>query len=191
MKIYLSALIFLGLFFISADEKDTFVYADKSPQTKAMSHNSSENAADYLISRKKLDDSVKYTWFTKGYNNYKPDETKAKQLRKHRKHLRFVVFGGSWCEDTHMWLPKFYKVVEMAKIRKRDVTLYGVDRDKKPVGNVKDKTAPSMDYKVNRVPTFIVFYDDKEVGRVIESVRNSVEEDILKIVEKAAAESKK
>ena len=149
-----------------------------------------EDKADYIITRKKLDNTVKYTWFTKSYSTYKPNDSLVKSIRKVRKHLKFVVFGGSWCEDTHIWLPRFYKVMESAGVKKKNIALYGVDRDKKPAGNVKDKTAPERDYKIDRVPTFIVYYDDKEIGRIIESVRNSVEEDIVKILEKSNTENK-
>ena len=187
-------LLFLSLFniwFFVVSPSSLAFEKSTLPMEKHVKSSPTEEEKDFVITRKKLNDTLKYAWFTKAYEAYKPDEGKIKLLKKARKHLRFVVFGGAWCDDTHMWLPKFYKFVEMAKIRKKDVKLYGVDRDKKPVGNLKDKTLPDQDYKVDRVPTFIVYYDDKEVGRIIESVRNSVEDDILKIVDKAAAENKK
>ncbi|RYD81588.1 MAG: thioredoxin [Sphingobacteriales bacterium] len=168
----------------------TIILSAISPETKAKfspvkifentmtSNDINEDPQDYLMTRGKLNDTIKYPWFFKDYFSYEPEAISLNKIRDTRKHLKFVVFGGSWCDDTHMWLPKFYKTVERAGVEKKNIALYGVDRDKKPVGNLADKTAPEMDYKIDRVPTFIVYYKGKEIGRIVESVRKSVEADI-------------
>jgi hypothetical protein len=74
------------------------------------------------------------------------------------------------------------KTIEGAGVKKKNIRIYGVDRDKKTVGNLKDGTAPETDHKIDRVPTMIVYYDDQEIGRIVETVRKSVENDIVQIM---------
>ncbi len=146
---------------------------------------------DFILTREKLNDTIKYPWFKKDYESYKPKSLSWNSIRDNRKHLSFIVIGGSWCDDTHLWLPKFLKTIEGAGVRQKNIRIYGVDRDKKFPGSTRNKTAPETDYKVDRVPVFIVLYKDKEIGRITESVRNSVEDDILQILKDAELNSLK
>ena len=50
-----------------------------------------------------------------------------------------------------------------------------MDRDKKSGEGIEKQ------YKIERVPTFIVLKNGVEVGRVVESVENSIEADLAAI----------
>ncbi|MEN9964666.1 MAG: hypothetical protein RL582_1761, partial [Bacteroidota bacterium] len=46
-------------------------------------------------------------------------------------------------------------------------------------------------YNIKRVPTVIVMLQNREVGRIIENVNESIEADLLRIIEKDAKELEK
>ena len=49
-------------------------------------------------------------------------------------------------------------------------------------GNKKTPDNLQLDLKIIRVPTFIFYKDEEEIGRYVEYPRESMEKDILKIL---------
>ncbi len=117
-----------------------------------------------------------FDWFDKGYNAYKPAAAPLSVIKGQAASLHVVVFGGTWCDDTHELLPKFYKVADAADIKDAQITLHLVNRDKKTKDGSADK------YKITNVPTYIVLKGDKEIGRITESVKKSMEADLAEIL---------
>ena len=89
--------------------------------------------------------------------------------------LNILVVFATWCGDSKAHVPDFYKVADLAGIV--NVKYLAVNR-KKNAGAI-DMSA--MD--IQRVPTFIVYIGDLEVGRIIESPMHSLEADLVFIVE--------
>lgn len=102
------------------------------------------------------------TWYLSNQTNYKPDTAIVAKMGAAKGNIQFVVFGGTWCEDTQFILPKFFKLQEQAGIEDKAISFYGVDRAKKTLGNLNDA------FKITNVPTIIVMKDGIEVGRVVE-----------------------
>ena len=113
-----------------------------------------------------------FGWFRAGYDKYKPSAAPVKVISQIAPSLHIEVFGGTWCDDTHDLLPEFYKVMDAAKVSDTQITLHLVNRDK------KTKDGSSEKYKITNVPTFIVFIGGKQVGKVVESAKKSIEADI-------------
>lgn len=113
-----------------------------------------------------------FAWFKQGYNSYKPDATAVKTIAGIAPKLHIEVFGGTWCSDTQFLLPQFYKVVDAAGIKYTQITLHLVNRDKKTKDGTSDK------YQITNVPTFVVMNGDKQIGKIVESAKVSVEADI-------------
>src|SRR5450759_3111650 len=86
-----------------------------------------------------------------------------------RAQCHFIVIGGTWCGDTKRELPKFFKTVSLSHIPESNIELYGVDRSKKSNDGLTEK------YGITRVPTFILFSDGKEIGRIVESTNHGME----------------
>lgn len=101
-------------------------------------------------------------WYAKSYAAYKPNAAYVEALQQKGKDYRFVVFGGTWCEDTHFLLPKFFAWLDAAGFDPKKVSLYGVDRSKKSIGTL------TQDWKIINVPTFILLKGDVEVYRMVE-----------------------
>ncbi len=102
------------------------------------------------------------TWYSSNQTAYKPDAAVLAAMEATKGKVQFVIFGGTWCEDTQFILPKFFKLQEQAGIADNAISFYGVDRAKKTLGNLTDA------FKITNVPTIIVMKDGKEVGRVVE-----------------------
>jgi thiol-disulfide isomerase/thioredoxin len=115
-----------------------------------------------IITKYALQNDSTYKWFTSSQNSYTPAEAMVNALVGAKNKMQFVIFGGTWCEDTQFILPKFFKLQEQAGFPDAGVSLFAVDRNKKTIGGITDA------FKVSNVPTIIVMKDGKEVGRVVE-----------------------
>lgn len=115
-------------------------------------------------------------WLYEGAQAYNPQTEAINTLNQICKDYRFVVFIGTWCEDTQELLPKLYKTILDAGIAKESIEMYGVNRNKKALKQEEDV------YKIERVPTIIVLHQKREIGRITETVKNSIEEDLVQII---------
>jgi thiol-disulfide isomerase/thioredoxin len=123
-----------------------------------------------------LQDEAAYKWFGEGVSKYEPKEIAIENLKKYHKPYKFIIFLGTWCEDSQIIIPQLYKVLTLAGIDLHSVEMYGVNRDKEAL-NTESKL-----YNITRVPAIIVMHQYREVGRITESVTSTIEEDILSII---------
>ena len=85
---------------------------------------------------------------------------------------------GTWCSDSRREVPRFFKILDKLNYDQKNVTLICVDRKKAAqTGNV-DKL------KIELVPTLIFYKDNAEIGRIVESPKETLEKDLMKIVMK-------
>ena len=84
---------------------------------------------------------------------------------------------GTWCSDSRENVPAFFKLMDHIKFRKRNIQLIGLDVDK------KNPNEDEIKYNIINVPTFIFFKDGKEINRIVELTIESIEKDILKILD--------
>jgi thiol-disulfide isomerase/thioredoxin len=87
-----------------------------------------------------------------------------------------IVFFGTWCPDSRREVPHFLKIADSAGVPEGRIRLYAVDRSKKGPDDLTDK------YGIDRVPTFIMLRDGREVGRIVEYPRTTLEGDLLAIL---------
>ncbi|KXK43609.1 MAG: thioredoxin [Bacteroidetes bacterium OLB11] len=120
------------------------------------------------------------SWLEEGTQTYQPNNQYVQQLGENWGNYRFVVFVGTWCNDTKDLLPKFYKTILESQIPLSTIEMYAVDREKR---SLKEE---EKFYNIDRVPTFIVFHQKREVGRIVESVQESIEADLANIIVKDA-----
>ena len=101
-------------------------------------------------------------WYDPNHVNYNPDTALLNAMERSKGKLQYVVFGGTWCDDTRFILPKFFKAQEKSGVQDKDIAFFGVNRQKKTLGNITES------FKILNVPTIIVMKDGKEIGRVVE-----------------------
>ena len=120
-------------------------------------------------------------WYKPGYENYKPNFTVIDQLKKLKlNNTNIKIVFGSWCGDSKRELPRILKTLHAAGFSDKNIQLIGVYSDSE-----KYKQSPNREEKdlnVYRVPTFIVYQNNKEVGRINEYPVESLERDLQKIL---------
>lgn len=116
-----------------------------------------------IISKEVIEkDTITNKWFSASYKAYSPIAAAVTTLQQKGGAIQFMVFGGTWCEDTHFLLPRFFAWLNAAGYDASKVTLIGVDRKKQSLDN------STADNKITNVPTFIVLKNGKEIGRMVE-----------------------
>lgn len=163
IRIFFSFLLF-QLFFISPDYKGMAQGNNDQPILMGRTHFRTLMLRPY------------FDWFRRGYDNYVPNASALEVLRQKSNGISFLVFGGTWCEDTQNLLPVFVKVTDAAGISRNRITLYFTDRDKHSPEGLENQ------YGVTRVPTFIMVRNGVELGRITESVSQSIEADLADIL---------
>lgn len=115
-----------------------------------------------LIDKSIIQNDTAFKWYNSSQGYYNPDTATVNTFERAKGKYQFVVFAGTWCEDTQFILPKFFKLQEKSGIPDEAITLFGVNRKKNSLGNI------AKAFNVTLIPTFIVMKDGKEVGRVVE-----------------------
>ncbi|MBU2445663.1 MAG: thioredoxin family protein [Bacteroidetes bacterium] len=113
-------------------------------------------------------------WFESEYDNYEPEDSSIKEINL--KDVQIVIVMGTWCGDTRKQLPRFLKILDQVSFDLKNLTMYAVDRKKKAEGIDIDY------YVIERVPTFIFYKNDSELGRIIETPKASLEADMIEIL---------
>lgn len=115
-------------------------------------------------------------WFTPNYTSYETDKVVMAKLTPLLKDITIKAFMGTWCGDSQEQTPVFYKILDEAGFNYNHLELITVNRSKVTPDNLQEG------FNIERVPTFIIYKNDKEIGRFVEYPRESVESDLLKIV---------
>lgn len=115
-----------------------------------------------FISDSILKNDTAFSWFTKPYEIYHPKEQVVKDIVAGKDSVNLVIFMGTWCEDSHFVIPRFFKILDSAGFDKSRISMKAVDRTK------KDKHHLAAALNIINVPTIIVYKNGKEAGRVVE-----------------------
>jgi thiol-disulfide isomerase/thioredoxin len=109
-------------------------------------------------------------------DGYSPQLDIISRLQAVPEEVRVEIFLGTWCPDCRQHVSAYFKIMDMVRNPMIRTTYTGVPRDRAARG-------PYIEGKnVERLPTFIVFFRNQEVGRIIETPRKSVEEDLWEIL---------
>ena len=116
-------------------------------------------------------------WFTESFEKRTFDKQILEKLKSSwDKDIEVKLFMGTWCTDSKIETPKYYKMLETAGISKESTQLIIVDRDK----HTPERAEKGL--KIERVPTIIFYKKGKEIGRIVEYSVQTMEKDILKII---------
>ena len=115
-------------------------------------------------------------WFDSMYDIYNVDTVTATKLADKLHNVDIEIVMGTWCSDSRREVPRFFKILDYLKYPSDSVKILTVGRDKLGVhGETKN-------LNIHLVPTFIFYRGSKELGRIIESPKVSLEKDMLKIL---------
>jgi len=113
-----------------------------------------------------------------GYRNHRIDERLLAELRaKIPPNLVIEVYLALWCHDSRVNLPKFIKIMDRLEDSRIQINYYSCRR----------KAGPEVRFyvenrQVTRIPTFIFYHQDREVGRIVENPRYTLIEDMIDLL---------
>jgi thiol-disulfide isomerase/thioredoxin len=116
-------------------------------------------------------------WYLKGYDEY---QTKTDAINKlleiDKEKISIKIVMGTWCPDSRREVPRFMRVLNAWQFPTDKLTFIGVDDNKQsPVGDY-------FKLDIHRVPTFIIYKNNLEAGRIIENPVTSLEQDLVNIL---------
>jgi thiol-disulfide isomerase/thioredoxin len=117
-------------------------------------------------------------WKTLRAQDYTPDAAAVKTIGQRGRDVRVLAIVATWCPDSKREVPRFFKIYDQAGLGMGSVTMVAVDRSK------KDAEGLTVKYEILRVPTFVFFRGDTEIGRVTERAVTTLEQDIAAILAK-------
>ena len=118
-------------------------------------------------------------YFKSQYEVYQPASKYVEKMKTKINLVDITVVLGTWCSDSKIQVPRFFKMLDQAGYNEKRMTIIGVSRKKLAF------TTNIEHLDIELVPTFIVFQNGKELGRIIETPKKSLEKDLAKIINKA------
>ena len=129
----------------------------------------------------RLEKTPYHNWFVTNYKAYEADKKQLKRLKKTDNFFDSVtLFMGTWCGDSKREVPRFAKLLDELEFDRGKLKLVCVDRTFQNYKQSPGREEAGLN--IHRVPTFIFHHDGVEIGRIVESPKESLEYDMLKIV---------
>ncbi|MGB1262633.1 MAG: thioredoxin family protein [Cognaticolwellia sp.] len=134
----------------------------------ANSHGEADAMAIGEISQQQLMASHKV--FSQGYQAFQLSPDEMAEMKRWPSDLHVEVYFGTWCHDSQREVPKFLKMLtEKPSLSHR---LIALDYQKsEPNGSAKS-------HDIKFTPTFVIYQNNQEIGRVIERPTVSIAADI-------------
>ncbi len=107
---------------------------------------------------------------------YAPDANALAELQTWKAPMEIQIFLGSWCKDTKRELPRFLSALHRANNPAFHVRYFGLDRSK------KDSAGVAQANHIERIPTFIFYRDEQELGRIVEQPAELLEMDWVRML---------
>ncbi|GAA4272789.1 hypothetical protein GCM10022258_20830 [Aquimarina gracilis] len=158
----------------------TAVSGNAQPFNKEVTTSNNRSLLLGKINKQGLSQAPYGQWFQKNYNQYAPKKDVIETIKNQLNQYTITVFMGTWCGDSKREVPAFYKVLDSLNFPAERITVVAVNNERNFY-----KQSPGGEHEglnIHRVPTFIFYKDSKEVNRIVESPKATLEEDILQIV---------
>ena len=107
------------------------------------------------------------------YLEYGPEYKVIEELKPLVEELKITIILGTWCGDSLREVPRFLKVLDLLEIPENDITIIAVDQSK----SIPEEAINQL--QIDRVPTFIIYKDGVEAGRIVETPIETFEKDLL------------
>lgn len=110
------------------------------------------------------------------YKDYHPEMNILNEIGHDLYKYEITIVLGTWCHDSQEQVPRFFKIMDMLNYNTNYLKIICVDKEKSG-GDVD-----ILDLNIELVPTFILYGNGIEKGRIIETPINSIEKDIVDIL---------
>ena len=130
-----------------------------------------------LFNPEKLTQEPYSSWYTSGFEDYQiTSEAINYLLDVSKDNVTIKIVMGTWCPDSRREVPRMMRILDIWKLPMSQVTFIGVDKK-------KNANVPGYEsLKIERVPTFIIYKNNIEAGRIIETPKTSLEQDLVNIL---------
>jgi thiol-disulfide isomerase/thioredoxin len=119
-----------------------------------------------------------FSAFEQSYQQFQPGPEDMQVFSRLPEGVVIKVFFGTWCHDSEREVGRFLKLQALSQARLANVWLYGLDYYKKDPDGLAEK------YGVQYTPTFIIYWQGREVGRIVERPKQSLAIDIKALLDK-------
>jgi len=109
-------------------------------------------------------------------DGYAPDLELVGRLQDVHEEVRIEIFLGTWCPDCRQHVSAYLKLMDMVRNPLFTTTFTGIPRRRE----LREEFTAGRN--IDRVPTFIVHFRGREVGRLVETPKVSVEADLYAIL---------
>ncbi|RLC56849.1 MAG: thioredoxin [Candidatus Cloacimonadota bacterium] len=138
-----------------------------------------ETNPDLLVgkcNRAELQNSEFGESFFEAYQKYNPDTETLANIKNKIFNSTITIVLGTWCHDSQDHVPGFIRILDEIDYNTNYLKIICLD---------KNKLAGDVDIsalKIEKVPTFIFYEKNKEVGRIIETPASTLELDTYNIL---------
>src|SRR3979409_2582213 len=99
-------------------------------QYEILTERPGEKSFKGIISREAIQNDTSFKWYAENLKGYTPNASAVAALKKNADSIQLLTFMGTWCDDSHYIIPKFYMLTDAAGFSNDRITLIGVDRNK-------------------------------------------------------------
>ena len=131
-----------------------------------------------ITSKKAYQDSSFAWWFNSEYTNYNVDTKLISDYKNNFEDKIIKTILGTWCSDSRQEVPRFVKILDFIGFPEDKHMFLNVDREKKGLVDEIEKL------NIEFVPTFIIYENGEEIDRIVETPKESLEADLIKIIKK-------
>ena len=119
-------------------------------------------------------------WFNMFYNGYELDSLRVDSIKPLLSDKKISIFMGTWCDDSRREVSRFFKILDRIGYSSDSVQLIMVTN--KPELYKQSPQHEEKGLNISLVPTFIIESAGKEIGRIVETPKLSLEKDLLEIL---------
>lgn len=114
-------------------------------------------------------------YYKESLKDYNIDSSLIRQIDDVEK-INITILLGTWCPDSQREVPRFLEILKTLDFKNENLTIIALDRKK----NFKGVDISKM--RIRFVPTFIIYRDKIEVGRIVEKPVSTLELELLQIL---------
>ena len=129
-----------------------------------------------VINEEGLQNEEFIDWYKENYNDHILDTVTIKQIKPKLNELTIKVFMGTWCSDSQREVAALYKVLKKAEFDMNQLEVIALSQEKDTPNHLE------KGFNIEYVPTIIFYKNDKEMGRYVEFAQDTLEKDILAIL---------
>jgi thiol-disulfide isomerase/thioredoxin len=119
-------------------------------------------------------------WYTYFYESTDINTRQLDLIADELQQTEIVLFLGTWCSDSQEQVPGFIRMLTYVGYDFSKMELIALERDEARV--MFSPGGREKELGITYVPTFIFFQEGKEVGRIVEFPKETLERDMVDLL---------